>query len=40
MQKYTVLPELRLMQKAMAEGEMNLQENLLSAVKLLRDELH
>ena len=39
-QKYTVLPELRLMQKVMAEGEMNLQENLLSTVKLLRDELH
>ena len=39
-QKYTVLPELRLMQQAMAEGEMNLQENLLSTVKPLHEELH
>ena len=39
-QKYTVLLELRLMQQALAEGEMNLQENLLSNVKLLHEELH
>lgn len=39
-QKYTVLPELRLMQQAMAEGEIKLQENLLSTVKPLRDELN
>lgn len=38
--KYTVLPELRLMQQALAEGEINLQENLLSTVKPLREELH
>lgn len=39
-QKYTVLLELRLMQQALAEGEMNLQENLLSNVKPLHEELH
>lgn len=39
-QKYTVLPELRLMQQAMSDGEVRLQENLLSTVKPLRDELN
>lgn len=38
--KYTVLPELRLMQQVLSDGEIKLQENLLSTIKPLCEELH
>lgn len=38
-QKYTVTPEMRLMQQVMSDGEIKLHDNLLSAVKPLRNEL-
>lgn len=38
--KCTVLPEIQLMQQALSDGEIKLQENLLSTIKPFCEELH